>query len=153
MEWDRGYTLGLLHDSGRLALLTANPVAYNRLLQVGAPDARQMLTMENELFGVDHCQLAECLADQWRLPPGLGSAMAHHHDPYGSDARAPVLIVQMACRLADMAGFPAWGDAPPWNLDDLQEHLPRSSAERLNPETLIPWLVERINGLEGALMH
>src|SRR5258708_6321197 len=32
MDRDEGYSVGLLHDSGRLALLAASPITYSRLL-------------------------------------------------------------------------------------------------------------------------
>ena len=151
MERDTGYSLGLLHDSGRLALLAVRPVVYGRLLQIGAANAEEMLAMEREMFEMDHCEVGKWLADSWSLPAEFWPVMSHHHTPCGSVGRGPVLVVQLACKLADMAGFAAWGEPKEWDVTEVQKFLPRAGPEILDPGEVIPRVAERINWVECAL--
>jgi HD-like signal output (HDOD) protein len=153
IERDTGYSLGLLHDSGRLALLAARPAAYTHLLLAGAPSSEEMLIMERELFEMDHCEVGGWLAESWNLPGEFRQIMAHHHEPCGgSNELGTAFIVHMACELADMAGFPSWGPPKEWDTSKLEACLPNAGPAILDPGQLIPRIAEGINSLECTLM-
>jgi HD-like signal output (HDOD) protein len=150
-ERDIGYTVGLLHDAGRLALLAAHPLTYGRLLQLGAVNVQEMNQQERELFEMDHCEIGGWLAETWQLPEDFHAAMRHHHDPVGDEQGYPH-IVHYACTLASMAGFQAWGKPAEWNTDALQALLPNNSRALLEAGELIPRVAAGINSLECMLM-
>ena len=101
---DRGYTAGLLHDVGRLALLACHPVEYANMLEVAHANDFDALECERQLFDVDHGEAGEWLARHWNLPVDLVEAIARHHDPAltGVDIAT---AVRAADRLADALGF------------------------------------------------
>jgi HD-like signal output (HDOD) protein len=145
-----GYTLGLLHDAGRLALLAAKPLSYGRLLKAGAANATEMCAEERELFEVDHCETGGWLAETWRLPLNFQIAMRHHHHA-GSESRGYQQIVHLACQLASMAGFQSWGQPPAWDTDALQTLRAPGSTEILDAGQLIEHVTTEINSLERML--
>jgi HD-like signal output (HDOD) protein len=153
-ERDAAYTIGLLHDAGRLALLAASPLAYGQLLKAGAGSTSEMLQSERELFEMDHCEVGGWLAEAWQLPPDFHVAMEHHHQPADNpgDKHGYSQIVHLSCELASMAGFQAWGQPPEWNTEALQACLPDAGPSILDAGEFIPRLAAGINSLECMLM-
>lgn len=68
MDPDRAYSLGLLHDIGRLGLLVAYPDAYDGVLKAADRDSVSLLDLEKKRFGMDHCETGRRLVEQWKLP-------------------------------------------------------------------------------------
>jgi putative nucleotidyltransferase with HDIG domain len=78
---DRTYTLGLLHDIGRLGLLVGFPDEYNQLLAQADRDSISLLDLEKRRFGMDHCDIGRILTEQWGLPEEFRVVTGRHHDP------------------------------------------------------------------------
>jgi HD-like signal output (HDOD) protein len=78
---DRAYTVGLLHDVGRLALLACYPNEYENLLAVASENDFDFRMTEKKLFEVDHCSAGHWLSKSWNLPPDMTEAIANHHEP------------------------------------------------------------------------
>jgi putative nucleotidyltransferase with HDIG domain len=107
---DRAYTAGLLHDIGRLALLTCYPVEYNNLFVVARENDFDELECEWELFDVDHCAAGAWLARHWNLPDDFVEAISEHHRTEPVDASL-LSIVTAAHHVANRIGFQVL-DAP-----------------------------------------
>ena len=148
-ERDAAYTLGLLHDAGRLAMLAATPISYGGLLKSGAASAQEMREKEREMFEVDHCEAGGWLAESWRLPHDFQRAMEHHHDDIDDGGYS--LIVHWGCQLASMAGFQAWGEPTEWNTEGLQTLLRDAGPGILDASELIPRVAAGINSMECTL--
>lgn len=101
---DRGYTAGLLHDVGRLALLACYPVEYGNMLDVARENDFDQLECERQLFDIDHSAAGEWLARHWNLPDDLVDSIARHHDPAQRNGDIPS-AVRGADRLANAMGF------------------------------------------------
>ena len=101
---DRAYTAGLLHDVGRLALLSCYPGEYGNLLAVARENDFDELECEQQLFDVDHCAAGEWLGRHWNLPPEFVNAIAHHHTAEAKD-KSLLSIVTAANSVADAIGF------------------------------------------------
>jgi putative nucleotidyltransferase with HDIG domain len=71
---------GLLHDVGRLALATASPPHYQRVLRRVAVGT-DVLEAERTEFNTDHTQLGLEIASAWGLPAELLPAIGAHHQP------------------------------------------------------------------------
>lgn len=77
---EESFAAGLLHDVGKVILLSERPKEYaeirKRLEQdVAVEDA------ETELLGCSHAQLGGYLMSIWGLPTSLVQAVAYHHCP------------------------------------------------------------------------
>jgi HD-like signal output (HDOD) protein len=154
------YTTALMHDLGRLVLLSAYPAEYEEIMQraqaeerpqsdsAGPPDPGngcdhdRLLALEREYFGVDHAETGSELARRWRLPDSIVMAAGHHHEPPAGELDL-LAVVQLACRLADLLGF-TFSEAPsPLSFDDIAQALPAAAAEEL--WDAIPLLQEEIS--------
>ncbi|MFZ5571639.1 MAG: HDOD domain-containing protein [Thermodesulfobacteriota bacterium] len=75
------YTAGLLHDIGMVVLdqyVAGSFPYFYRGMQL---DGRSILTIERELFGIDHPEIGKRLAARWSFPASLTEAVALHHEP------------------------------------------------------------------------
>lgn len=79
---------GLLHDIGRLALASASPPHYQRVLRRVAVGA-DTIEAERAEFNTDHTELGVEIASAWGLPEELYPAIGSHHAP-GSGVGAAV---------------------------------------------------------------
>jgi len=88
------YTAGLIHDIGMVALdqyiAPISPLFYRTLDR----EEKDMLTVEKELLGVNHCEAGEELAALWGIPSPLADAIRYHHFPEeaGGDAVIPHIV-------------------------------------------------------------
>jgi putative nucleotidyltransferase with HDIG domain len=80
IDAESAFSAGLLHDIGRIALLSVEPERFAATLAARAqhPDLR---TAETAVFGFDHAEFGARLLERWRLPAGLVRAVACHHQP------------------------------------------------------------------------
>ncbi len=77
---DEMFTIGLLHDIGKLMLLQSDCAAYLEMLENPDPDAAEGIALrEREVFGFDHGVLAGHLLSEWRIPKPIPQVVAWHH--------------------------------------------------------------------------
>ncbi len=83
LGWNRemresAFTAGLLHDIGRLVLIS-HFQDYIRKIPDSDPDSRQTITQERDTFDVDHAEIGAALLSIWGLPvPVVNTVMCHH---------------------------------------------------------------------------
>jgi putative nucleotidyltransferase with HDIG domain len=80
LDNDFAYTAGILHDIGRVALATLVPGSYASVVKRGADQPRDILQIERELCGIDHCQAGRSLVTSWNLPEAFLEITGCHHD-------------------------------------------------------------------------
>jgi HD-like signal output (HDOD) protein len=135
---DFGYTAGLLHAVGRLALFRHAPEEYPKLLDTVRADQSDPLAGERERFGVDRSQLAGAILAEWGLPASLQRAVTRHHVPNATEALTAA--VQAGCYYADSLGFgscgcclrPGAGVTPPPPDPALSQYLSNVLAVEVN---------------------
>lgn len=71
------FTAGLLHDMGRLVLASIGPDRYCGIKADYTED--EVCELEEELFGITHCEAGYVLATNWGLPDELRVPMRFHH--------------------------------------------------------------------------
>jgi putative nucleotidyltransferase with HDIG domain len=96
LNQDFAFTAGLLHDIGRLVLVTAYPERYNAVLTRRQEDDRQLLELERECLGVDHVMAGTALARHWQFSDTMLHAIAYHHEPEAPGAGFLATIVHVA---------------------------------------------------------
>lgn len=81
MDEEAAFTLGLLHDIGRLALVTRYPQAYAQVLARQRATDEATLDAERGVLGLDHAAAGAVMARHWRFAPEVAQAIALHHNP------------------------------------------------------------------------
>jgi HD-like signal output (HDOD) protein len=154
MPPEESYSLGLLHDVGRLGLLAAWPDDYSRILEQATRDRSSLLELERELFDMDHCEAGRLLAAQWKLPPQFLAVAGHHHDPQPeSEDLNHLSITHIGCRMADALGYWAAKPAALVEPEDLFALLPAAVREHFptDPEVLRILIERAVNDDREAL--
>lgn len=72
---------GLLHDIGKLWILRFRSNEYIDLKIKKREGSSSSHQLEMDYFGVDHAQVGYWLAEHWKLPHTICSAIRHHHHP------------------------------------------------------------------------
>lgn len=89
---------GLLHDIGRLVLVSQAPGAYKKVFQLVREERRPVADAERDVFGATHAEVGAYLLGLWGMPDQLVETVAWHHAPSGSrdTAFAPLTAVHAA---------------------------------------------------------
>lgn len=97
---DNAYLAGLLHDIGRLALMTVAPEKYASLFY--RRDDEALCIQESHSLGLNHTQAGAWLVRYWKLDPAIAKSIEHHHETFDRLADAPALVrvVHLANQLA-----------------------------------------------------
>jgi putative nucleotidyltransferase with HDIG domain len=90
------FTAGLLHDIGRLVLVTRFPKEYAAALKHRAKNDGYLIDSERAVLGIDHITAGHALAQHWNFSAPLQTAIVEHHDPQDTSNRSLASIVHMA---------------------------------------------------------
>jgi putative nucleotidyltransferase with HDIG domain len=147
------FTVGLLHDIGRLGLILAYPQEYEQIIRGATERCLDVLDFEREEFGIDHAEAGRILAETWDLPEEFHVIAGRHHDPCEGVELDLLRIVHVGCRLADVLGY---GIVPPetgGSVGAVLEELPPHARRRLlkDPEELRSQIETRISSVVGSL--
>jgi putative nucleotidyltransferase with HDIG domain len=93
---DIAFTAGLLHDIGRLVLMTADPQAYGEVIAWRAREDAEWQDAEQAMLGVDHVEAGVTLAQHWNFSDTMRQAIAFHHAPDTPGAGFLAAIVHVA---------------------------------------------------------
>ncbi len=93
---DFAFTAGLLHDIGRLVLVTACPDAYADVQAWRARHGAEWRDAEREVLGLDHVDAGVALAEHWNFSDTMRQAIAFHHAPATPGAGFLAAIVHVA---------------------------------------------------------
>jgi HD-like signal output (HDOD) protein len=96
---DDAFCAGLLHECGQLVFAVCRPDVLSAHLRLRDREARLMVEMERETFGVTHAQAGAHLLSLWGFPFGMIDAAAHHADTI-TTSQFPRLATAEAVRLA-----------------------------------------------------
>ena len=93
---DYAFTAGLLHDIGRLVLVSTYPTQYAAAMAYRELNDSFVQEAEQAVLGVDHVQAGVALAEHWNFSDTMKMAIAHHHDPDAPGAGLLASIVHVA---------------------------------------------------------
>ena len=91
---------GLLHDIGRLFMLSHFPNLYDETVQRASEGGGGLEGYEKALFGANHSEVGAAVAERWRLPEQLIAIVRDHEGPFKDESSVPVLVVHCADALA-----------------------------------------------------
>src|SRR5579859_1826016 len=131
IDTDTCYTAGLVHDVGRLALLSAFPEKYERILSVQPRDGFDLIECERSIFDIDHCQAGKWILEQWDFPQELRDVAFLHHQTPKADASILLRIVHVGWRMADLLGFSVLSQPLTDRIDDIASVLPAKAQRQV----------------------
>jgi HD-like signal output (HDOD) protein len=129
LDKDFAYTAGIMHDIGRVAMAAAMPQAYARAVARGADQPHDLLPLEEELCGIDHCQAGRSLVAAWDLPEVFIEITSCHHDPE-TRPRGAASVVRPSCMLADALGFAVVKYRSPRSYKEILAEFPEPARNR-----------------------
>ena len=112
------FTIGLLHDVGKLILASNTPDEFRHVLERASYECKPSHEIENEIFGSSHAQIGAYLLRLWGLPDTIVTAVESHHSVTRVDYKTftPFFMVHMAqciTRSPDLL--------PPWHFQVAEE--------------------------------
>ena len=82
---EHAYTAGLLHDIGRLVLVTQFEPNYEATMLHRAQNNCRLLDAEHAVLGIDHAAVGHILTQHWKFPEAIQHAVAFHHSAQVQD--------------------------------------------------------------------
>ncbi len=121
---DEAFVAGLLHDIGKLVLLSCRSELYDAAVARAKENGLSLLESERRSLGASHTEAGKWFSERWGLPDVLTQAIWLHHQPTGSvgkEFRAPLIYtVQVADALAHLLRIGASGNDKVVGIDDAQ---------------------------------
>jgi HD-like signal output (HDOD) protein len=74
-------TAGLLHDLGKVVLVSNFDDLYGRVHSLARKQPVALWDVEKEMFGANHGEIGACLVGMWNMPSHIVEAVALHHEP------------------------------------------------------------------------
>jgi putative nucleotidyltransferase with HDIG domain len=96
LNQDFAFMVGLLHDIGRLVLVTGSPEKYAAVIVYRKEKDSTFLEAERAVLELDHAMVGSALAAHWKFPPLMQKAIANHHLPGNDDTGSLAAVAHMA---------------------------------------------------------
>jgi putative nucleotidyltransferase with HDIG domain len=97
---EAAFTAGLLHDIGRLVLVSGFAEPYALALAHQRECDAPMLDSERKILGIDHALAGGLMAEHWRFSPVMVEAIRRHHEPVATSAIDLSNLVHVADNIA-----------------------------------------------------
>ena len=117
---DVTYTIGLLHDIGKIILALSFPKQYAKVIMYAQQNNLRIIQAEQRLLNIDHCMIGKILCDIWELPDELRTAILYHHNPVDVPDGESILarLVHIGDYMTRKAGIGNPGDSVEYEPDD-----------------------------------
>jgi HD-like signal output (HDOD) protein len=147
---DQAYTLGLMHDVGRLGLLRSYTDEITPVLSAEYADTEALRQAECQAVNVDHALAGAWLVKYWELPEDFSAVCARHHETVCVTDPPLLIVAKMSCRIADALGFAAVRYRSTANYQNLVRVLPPVHQRKFPDEAGLRAVVEeRITAFEA----
>lgn len=96
MNQEYAFTAGLLHDIGKLVLVTRYAPQYQEVMDYRAASDCYIQQAELAIFGVDHAEVGRALTAHWKFSAAMQNAVAGHHQPEEQGVGSIASLVHLA---------------------------------------------------------
>jgi putative nucleotidyltransferase with HDIG domain len=97
---DYAFTAGLLHDVGRLVLVSCFPDDYAGAIAWRGTHDTPWIDAERAVLGIDHVAAGVALAEHWNFSATMRGAIEHHHAPELQGAGFLASVIHVADAIA-----------------------------------------------------
>ncbi|MEZ5162462.1 MAG: HDOD domain-containing protein [Fimbriimonadaceae bacterium] len=98
---------GLLHDVGRLFLVTLFNLPYKEVLKESIAKNEPLESVEARILGTTHCELGGILAEKWNFPPALTDMIRYHYPLPDGQVTDDVMCAHIADCIANKFADPS----------------------------------------------
>jgi putative nucleotidyltransferase with HDIG domain len=98
---ENAYSGGLLHDIGRLFLMTLFNLPYQQVMKESLNRHLPLRLVEQKVLGASHAELGAELAERWNFPPELIAMIKAHDGDFSPGEPVQEYIVHIADILSD----------------------------------------------------
>lgn len=102
---DLGFTVGLLHDIGQLALACIVPERLAAVAEYKQSHDCLNIEAEQAVLGTDHTVVGALLAERWQFSQLVVEAIAHHHAPEMRHGAGLVGVAHLADAISHALGL------------------------------------------------
>lgn len=96
LDQELAFTLGLLHDTGRLVLVMYFSQQHTATLTYRAAHDCSSFQAEQAVLGIDHAMVGQALAEYWKFPQEIQLAIGRHHALEQSGHSALISLLHVA---------------------------------------------------------
>jgi len=96
LDQEEYFVTGLLHDLGKLPIMTIFPVLYQQIGQLADEQNLRSFEAESQVLGFDHCHVNRLIFTKWKLGRNLYLAAALHHQPFGNETHEAPLPLRIS---------------------------------------------------------
>jgi len=107
---DLVFTVGLLHDIGKIVINNASPEAVEVIAEIMHEEELDASDAELAVFGADHAEIGGLVLERWNLPAELTTAVRFHHAPEFDLSDLATLVHIGNCCAKVNAGSRGWDD-------------------------------------------
>lgn len=100
VQADEAFTVGIVHNIGRLLLHLTEPTIAQEIQVLVANRKAGRVKAEQDLLGFTSQDAGKALMDLWKFPAGLGLAVQLHKRPFANEEPNPLAcVLNLACYL------------------------------------------------------